>query len=137
MTLWRSTLLPALAAAMLATACADGAGPIGSSDRAAAVATPGASPPAGTAAFRRSGPDTVIAGCVHTQLRVAASGGGPAAGYVAIVLRFTNAGSTCLLDGWPQVEALNSRTRTRAWRHVLSAPALVGGTVQRPSREMR
>ena len=56
-----------------------------------------------------------------------------AAGYVSVVLRFTNSGPACRLAGWPQVVALNAETRATVSRHVLDTPALVNGQVAGPT----
>lgn len=76
-----------------------------------------------------TGPDT---GCARSQLSVAVSGGGPAAGQMSVVLRFRNHGAACRVEGWPRMVALNAGTQMAVSRHLVNAPAVVDGRIEGP-----
>lgn len=73
------------------------------------------------------------AGCARSQLSVAVSGGGPAAGQMSVVLRFRNHGAACRVEGWPRMVALNAGTRLRVSRHLGNAPAVADGRIEGPT----
>jgi hypothetical protein len=70
--------------------------------------------------------------CAGPALKAAISGGGSALGYVAVIIRFTNAGATCRLGGWPQVAAFSARSRASVTGRLLAGPALARGAVSGP-----
>lgn len=94
--------------------------------------------PGSTIGVRTSGSpdptaDAAMPTCTRPDLKPAISGGGPAMGYVAVVLRFTNTGPACQLGGWPHVEAISGRERDHVDRRILTTPALVHDRISGPT----